>query len=258
VRTIAGALLLVFIAWAQVSPAATQPKAATPMPCMCAVTVPPALPDIRGTEQNPLSVKVVQQPPPPAAEKDWSGRVIAAATLVLAGVTAALAIFTWRLWRSTGALVSGADATARRQLRAYVSVKESRIDRLGPEEYPEAQIQIRNFGQTPAYKFAVSAQIAIGETLEHPPKEPDKVLGHLAPGAEYIVTVSAPFLLAKPLHYQLHQGAKTVFVHGIINYVDAFGMPHFTHFRTLTGGTVGVRGNGLVSAGEGNNTDDDF
>jgi len=224
---------------------------------MCGVTVPPASPDVRGTEQNPLSVKVVQQPPAPAAEKDWSGWVIAATTLILAGVTAALAIFTWRLWRSTGELVSGADATASRQLRAYVSVKESQI-RLGPEQYPEARIQIKNFGQTPAYKFAVSAQINIGETFEHPPKEPDKVLGHLAPGAEYLVTVKALFLLSKPLHDQLHIGAKTVFVHGIINYVDAFGKPHFTNFRTMTGGSGGVCGNALASAGEGNNTDDDF
>src|ERR1035437_9225749 len=49
---------------------------------------------------------------------------------VIALFTIILGIATWLLWRSTKKLVEGADATARHQLRAYVSVTDRKSTRL--------------------------------------------------------------------------------------------------------------------------------
>jgi hypothetical protein len=81
------------------------------------------------------------------------------------------------------------NATARRQLRAYVAVKEVRIDKLDENARPEAHITIRNYGQTPAYEFAVSAHVDFAQSFAgvHAAKEPDGTMGHLAPGGEFYV-----------------------------------------------------------------------
>jgi len=111
----------------------------------------PAQPDARGTAQQPLAVQVTQLPVPrPTAEppRDWSGKVIAIATLLLAGVTAALAIFTYRLWKSTGALVEENAETAERELRAYVFVREACLGNTATEPV-RAYIVFENSGKTP-------------------------------------------------------------------------------------------------------------
>jgi hypothetical protein len=49
-----------------------------------------------------------------------------------------------------------------------------------------------------------------------------------------------------------------MFVHGIIRYVDTFGVSHFTRLRLMIGGSVGVAEGGQpASCSEGNETDDD-
>lgn len=61
---------------------------------------------------------------------EWmdSERVIAAWTVVLGIATSILGVATVKLWRSTDRLVEGAERTAERQLRAYVSVKEIKME----------------------------------------------------------------------------------------------------------------------------------
>ena len=111
---------------------------APPPPC-CVAPAPalPAAPDIRGTPQQPLAVEVTDFPPPPAPPrapveppKDRSGWFIAAAT-------GALAIFTWLLWRATGALVNENVDTAKRELRAYVFVREPFIESVDALNNPD-------------------------------------------------------------------------------------------------------------------------
>jgi hypothetical protein len=145
-------------------------------------------------------------------------------------------------------------ATANRQLRAYVTVVSTGISALQSNTKLEATIAIKNFGQTPAYKFSVSAQIDFGLTFAdvHPVKDANVVLGHLAPSASFTTQLFALFTLNAGQFYQLQGSAAAVFVHGIIRYVDAFGNPHFTRFRLMTT----PRGE-LVSCGEGNDSDDD-
>jgi hypothetical protein len=213
--------------------------------------------------ESPLSVRVVNVPAVSEPHTDWSSRVVAGATtflalftLCVATATGVLARYTWRLWHSTSALVTGADATARRQLRAYVAVKDMFVKNVVPDESPLAELPIKNFGQTPAYRFSVSMSVSFGPTFGdvHPTQDQNVVLGHLAPSAVHFAKEGAPFTLSKAQYFQWETGTGTIFVHGIIRYVDTFDQPHYTCFRLKT--PPGEQR--LVSCGfEGNETDDD-
>lgn len=60
-------------------------------------------------------------------EKSMLDRILSYSTLALVIVTAFLAGFTFRLWSATVNLVSGAEKTAERQLRAYVHIADMPI-----------------------------------------------------------------------------------------------------------------------------------
>lgn len=97
--------------------------------------------DQGGTHQTPFVVETHEGAPTPeisaqqaedreqqASSERWtvaSTIVIAAFTVVLAIATVFLGIATWRMYRATRALVTGADETAKRQLRAYVLCAKS-------------------------------------------------------------------------------------------------------------------------------------
>jgi hypothetical protein len=250
------ALALLFTAGAHAAEAPHRNQPST-QPCSCTVTLPPGQPDIRGTDQSPLSVRVVEPIPSHEAPTDWSGRAVAIATGVLALVTASLAYFTLRLWRSTSQLVSGAEITAKRELRAYVApiLMSVRSGMMGLQ--PVVVITIKNFGQTPAYRLSVDAFVAFAQTFADVPalEEQHVVRGHLAPGAAHEAKVVGPFIIDEQLWAQLTADppTRTLFVHGIIRYVDAFKQAHWTSFRQQAArGLVD-----LTSCGEGNDTDDD-
>jgi len=268
-RAVAGPLLLAL--WFSAEPAAHAPPASHPQTsppcCVTPGTAQPVVPDMRGTDQAPFAVKVTQAPVFPMAEppKDWSGWIIAGATVWLALVTTALAIFTFRLWRSTGDLVRGAAETAERELRAYVFVKDARIEGVTAGDSPVATVPLKNSGQTPAYKVRVSVQQELRAAfVEMPAFEESKVLGHLAPGA--VLTVMAPSVgsLDRSEYAGLDSGDFTLFVYGVVHYIDAFKVPHWTRFRVMVGGPAGLRAErpdgslALVSCAEGNETDDDI
>ena len=86
--------------------------------CHCAVTSPTVATDIRGTAQAPLKVDVHDLP------RDHSSAVIAVAAVAMVLLTGALAFYTANLWRATRKLIENGQASAQRQLRAYVGVSE--------------------------------------------------------------------------------------------------------------------------------------
>jgi hypothetical protein len=147
--------------------------------------------------------------------------------------------------------------TAVRQLRAYVSVKTARVDDLEVGKQPVATIVVKNYGQTPAYGFASAGQmdfVASGASL--PILREPVPTGHLGPTADYILTAKPPSVLSAELIEQLRTGAAVAFVHGIIHYIDTYGVTHFTRFRMKIGGGVPPE-EGIHSCNEGNDTDDD-
>jgi hypothetical protein len=209
--------------------------------CRCAVADGHDVPD------SPLKVDVHDLPP------DHSGSVVVAVAIIaLALVTGSQALYTARLWRSTRQLAETGEATAHRQLRAYVGVSNIVYEPLVEGQAPRVTITIRNFGSTPAYKLAIAvdAQIASNEQQLSIATSTSRTLGHLPPGVDFAITRSAVMAPGAGSKDSL-DCAHWVFVHGCVEYVDTFGTPHFTRFR-LQDGSDGT----FFACREGNETDD--
>jgi hypothetical protein len=178
--------------------------------------------------------------------------LVATAIIALVLVTGSQAVFTARLWRSTRRLAETGEATARRQLRAYVGVCHIAYEPAVEGQAPRVTITIRNFGSTPAYKLAIAvdAQIANNEQQLSVATSTSRTLGHLPPGVDFAITrstVTAPGAAATDPIDRTH----SAFVNGCVEYVDTFGTPHFTRFRLQDGGD-----GRFFACREGNETDD--
>src|SRR5258706_12925802 len=93
-----------------------------------------------------------------------SEEIIAIGTIGLFLVTAALALYTARLWKATGQLVRGAEDTAERELRAYVCVeKSSGAEAREDPSWPSFKLVLKNCGKTPAYDVAGWAGVGLQE-----------------------------------------------------------------------------------------------
>jgi hypothetical protein len=175
----------------------------------------------------------------------------------LVGVTAILAVFTWLLWRSTGRLARDAkssadatlnhlEATAERQLRAYVFMERMEIH--PPASYatlpdlpqmPVYRTTYKNSGQTPAYDVQIEAAIF----LERPevcttenwslPASTDEGMsvGTIAPGAVAFQLYDEK-LKADQLQL-LRDGTRGLFFAGHISYRDVFSKKRQTNFRLM-------------------------
>jgi len=173
-------------------------------------------------------------------------------------VTTFLAAYTAKLWTATSRLVEGADATARRQLRAYVFVAEVKIEAPdGPE--PRADITIRNTGGTPAYKVTVSAAASAanfppGKTIfEETPTGPESSRFVFGPDGMGRRSIPLKTLLGPGAMASLRGETGALYVYGQIRYVDAFDEPQTTDFRFMIGGDDGWPSSDLmVVCPEGN------
>lgn len=132
----------------------------------------------------------------------------------LVAFTIILAFSTIFLWVATRDLVSSAEKTARSQLRAYISVVNGDIQFVNGTNGIQAQIKIKNFGQTPAHRTVAWASVRVleAEITGFSMKKGDKpatraVMGR---GAETIVArlvaVSPDDLVA------IQAGTKRIFV----------------------------------------------
>jgi hypothetical protein len=160
---------------------------------------------------------------------------VAVGTVALAIVTAALAVFTFKLWKSTGNLVRGAEENAEKQLRAYVSAK-THTPQLSPGA-PRSfvQLTIINHGQTPARNAQVAAAV---EFLPYPlpanhvlnPGEFQTQSATIHPGAEAVAGASGLGLTHEQI-YNVNRGqSPRLYVFGVIRYVDVFGKTRETRF----------------------------
>jgi len=175
---------------------------------------------------------------------------------IIALFTVILGIATWLLWRATKKLVEGADATAKRQLRAYIHVSEARCSDFG---FPNGvyMVNFTNTGQTPAYD--VSSYIAISFTA-FPLSEKLEMAGHGTKGLATIgrdgeghARMEAARGLTGEEYGAVRDGKRAVFVFGVISYRDIFGDKWTTNFRYYVGGDQGIRSDGfLASHSEGN------
>jgi hypothetical protein len=135
--------------------------------------------------------------------------------------------------------------TSRRQLRAYLGISESAV-KLEPENIPEGQIHIKNFGQTPAYKVRHWTGVAIfphplNLQLPEPPQELRISLAIIGAGAHHINVVPVKQPIPAQWVQLLGTPQYTVYVYGCVTYEDIFGREWRTQYRLFYGGPNGAR-----------------
>lgn len=218
----------------------------------------------RGSNNNPITVKILPSPDADtkaakeehyreekASEDKWLTR----STVWLAFVTTPLAVFTALLWIATWRLVKGAEDTAKRQLRAYVSVASAEIIDLNAGLIPVAHLRVKNFGQTPAYDLVAIGGIAVGESFDRLPAPTGPSVmsrSSLSIGAISDQYHPAPRPLRPEEMAAILAGTMTLWVYGEFQYRDTFNINHSISYRFQTGGTAGVRGTNLAVCEEGN------
>lgn len=209
--------------------------------CKCAVS------DAHDSTEAPIKVDVHDLPP------DHSWPFVAGAIFALAIVTGSQALYTAKLWKSTRQLAQNGEASARRQLRAYIAVSDIAYEPPSRGQAPQVTLTIKNYGCTPAYKLAVAidTQIASTEQQLSVATSTSRTLGQLPPSVDFAITRSATVAPGVAPRENNTEPAQSVFVHGCIEYVDTFGIPHFVRFR-LQGGADGS----FFACREGNETDD--
>lgn len=129
--------------------------------------------------------------------------------------------------------VSVMRGTASRQLRAYVLVKDNGIDEIRFGDFPKANVNIQNFGQTPAYKVSCWCKVGIREyPLARPlPEKTNSAVFQLGPGATFFKSVAMKAAISYDNDTEISEGREAIYVWGRINYTDAFKRRRFTNFR---------------------------
>lgn len=183
--------------------------------------------DAKPAPSPPVLTSETRQPPRhDAGEQGGNGPHWAEWALVV--VTGFLAIYTYRLFRATGRLVTEAGETAKRQLRAYVHVSEILPSRpLSVAAMPVLHVTIKNFGQTPAYRLRIETKTVVDRVTD-----PTKVTlaGKLEGGSSHVLAPGGIFRhdtdaltpTAEELK-EMRAGTLRVYWFGAIEYIDAFG-----------------------------------
>ena len=159
--------------------------------------------------------------------------------------TALLFTATLFLYCATRSLVTGAEETARRQLRAYISlVKAIQVENTVNPGLAAYATTIRNSGQTPAYE--ITSWWGIG-VQKHPltgrlgpPPNPtpgsDVILGN---GAEQGNKEEVRTQFSPREMQDVRSGVAAIYVWGRIEYRDCFNHRHFTNFCLFQTDPVG-------------------
>ncbi len=130
--------------------------------------------------------------------------------------------------------------TAKRELRAYLCISQARLN-FGKDKSIKAQINVKNGGQTPAYKVRVWSRIII---REHPLLEPlgypgegfTQAEGIIAPDGEHII-VTMPISGPDADLGRVYHPGHALYAHGECSYLDIFGrVTHVLGFRLIFGG----------------------
>jgi hypothetical protein len=128
-----------------------------------------------------------------------------------------------------------ASDTERRQLRAYMVVDSASITRLEEGKTIEAEVIMKNTGQTPAYKVSGYTAIMYDRfPLGRPFPTVDKNnLNTAIVGSGGLVRGKVPTLdvPTKETFAAFNTGTMAVYVMGKITYIDAFGDQRFLKYR---------------------------
>lgn len=137
--------------------------------------------------------------------------------------------------------------TAKRQLRAYVTVTEAGIDHVEAGRQPKVRLVLKNSGQTPAHH--VTLWLTASERPRPTPADafapPD--FSELPPQSKSPIAAGEPKVadldmgeLAPEFMSMFHEGRAMIYVYGAINYTDIFGDCWYTTFRMYYDHTRGA------------------
>ena len=180
-------------------------------------------------------------------------------TALFAGL---VTLFTWRLWQATIELRVATDKlwdagerqrqlaedTAERQLRAYVFVDGGSLILMTTDQgrmFIQGRVVLKNFGQTPGYKFATWTRMDVLETKSPVFRDDLEGFGEsvIGPGSKrHVPVVRGPIDTADL--QAIRRGTKSIFIWGRIDYVDAFGKARYLKFYNVSGREISEPGAG--------------
>lgn len=185
----------------------------------------------RGTEQSPLSVRILPLPPSDAekaaaAQERHDRAATDFAMIALSGAVIGLTLL------QLATLITMI-VTSRRQSRAYVFVSQAEIVDL-EAGVPIVQIDIRNSGQTPAYNITHiwrcgTFPYPLTEKLPLPRQVEPVAWAHLGPGAMVRAHRTADRLLTYG-NAERSNRPLAFYVYGEIAYRDAFRKTRTTRY----------------------------
>lgn len=166
---------------------------------------------------------------------------------IIAVFTIVLALSTIFLWGATRDLVSGADDTARRQLRAYLSINPTVVENYGTQKRATINWVVKNHGQTPAseirYKFSIEVMpdpLPSGFDFSKPQLEVTSDSSLFPSGGDPTNVLKAWFNNDRPFtddeYDSIEAGTHRIHVWGIMTYRDVFKRARTTIFNASIGG----------------------
>jgi hypothetical protein len=186
---------------------------------------------------------------------DLWGTWSAIAALAATGFTGIIALFAFIQIRDNR-------RSSERQLRAYVMVGTATIFDIVPNKIPNCKIQIKNFGQTPAYRLRCGISMGftrfpiIDSDIVWPTVEYDeKVRAErpIAPGDDFPVFHDLGKTISIAQVEALLEGRWAIWIAGRVIYTDAFDVVRRTNFCFYTTKETGV-GNLAAVLGKNNGT----
>jgi hypothetical protein len=155
-------------------------------------------------------------------------------------LTGLLAVATVGLWIATRDLVSGAEKTAKRQLRPYLIAKVGGMYLQEPgtgRRFTWAP-EIWNTGQTPAYKVRSIVRVnmlpyPLPENVGLAPDPTDEYKGQTTLGKGETVSIHAPaprIFTAAEVEAVRSRAGVALYAWGTAYYEDTFGDTHYTNF----------------------------
>lgn len=186
---------------------------------------------------------------------DW---LLVLFNFLLVIVTAALVISTNKLWDAGERQLSHSQKASQQQLRAYVLVQTGavRLNFNAQGSSFSVRVEIKNFGQTPAYSHStwIGGGIYPFDDLPFPgptPLEARKAKSILGPGDTVSIDCAPTFISLDDLQ-KVRSEKRGIFIWGGANYTDIFGEPRRTIFRIRVAGfdvPLGTNSQGLEIRG---------
>src|SRR5712691_3254173 len=183
---------------------------------------------------------------PKKGQQNWCDRFVNCVKqkdkFVVALSTIVMAIFTIALFVATLLLWVGGERHSERELRAYVFPVEIKIENFKTQTPIVGFVQVKNTGQTPAYKFTCYAKMTAGPFPQKDfsiSEQTNLPVAYLGPGETMWFTPRGDHLLTNEQSEAITQGTAAIYVFGEIRYVDAFKKQRRTGFRAIARGDHG-------------------